>query len=225
MYLTRMKLNLSKRDTVRAMQSPNLIHGAVEQAFPGGRDRRLWRLDSLGGATYLLLLSREKPNLTNADAQFGDGRGWETRPYEPLLTRIAPGTHWRFRLTANPTCNEKPKGRGSRGKVHAHITPKFQEKWFLDKAKAYGMEVERNCFPAQGKSDDSQMEQTALLVTGSQWYRFYKEGNGKPISLLAVSYEGSLTVTNAELFRKALTEGIGRGKAYGMGLLTVAEEG
>ena len=40
--------------------------------------------------------------------------------------------------------------------------------------------------------------------------------------LLAVTYEGVLTVTDTELFCKALTEGIGRGKAYGMGLLTVA---
>ena len=40
--------------------------------------------------------------------------------------------------------------------------------------------------------------------------------------MLAVTYEGSLTVTDADLFRKALTEGIGREKAFGMGLLTIA---
>ena len=31
----------------------------------------------------------------------------------------------------------------------------------------------------------------------------------------------ALTVTDAELFKKLLTEGIGRGKAYGLGLMTV----
>ena len=41
------------------------------------------------------------------------------------------------------------------------------------------------------------------------------------VSLLAVTYEGVLRVTDAALFRRTLTEGIGRGKAYGMGLLTV----
>ena len=44
----------------------------------------------------------------------------------------------------------------------------------------------------------------------------------KPDLSAAVTYEGVLTVTDTELFCKALTEGIGRGKAYGMGLLTVA---
>ena len=39
--------------------------------------------------------------------------------------------------------------------------------------------------------------------------------------MLAVTYEGMLTVTDAELFRQALTQGIGREKAYGMGLLTI----
>lgn len=41
------------------------------------------------------------------------------------------------------------------------------------------------------------------------------------VSFLAVTYEGILQVTDAELFRKALTDGIGREKAYGMGMLTV----
>ena len=36
-----------------------------------------------------------------------------------------------------------------------------------------------------------------------------------------VTYEGLLTVTDAAKFREALTSGIGRGKAYGLGLLTV----
>jgi len=38
---------------------------------------------------------------------------------------------------------------------------------------------------------------------------------------MAVTYEGILTVTDKERFRKTLIEGIGREKAYGMGLLTV----
>ena len=210
-----MKLDTSKRDTMRALRSPNLIHGAVERAFPGGRDRRLWRLDSLGGEQYLLLLSGDEPDLASADAQFGDGGGWETLPYEPLLNRIVLGTRWHFRLTANPTVS-RAETPGKRGKIYAHITPKFQEKWFLDRAKNLGFAVE--------ESAENEGEK-ALMVTGSHWYRFCKEGRDSLVSLLAVSYEGTLIVTDAELFRKALTEGIGRGKAYGMGLLTVAREG
>ena len=224
MYLTRMKLDPSKRNTMLALRSPNMIHGAVEQAFSGGRERRLWRLDSLGGLPNLLLLSTDKPNLSNADVQFGTGDGWETLPYEPLLNRVTVGSRWHFRLTANPTFSE-PQGPGRRGKIHAHITPNCQEKWLLEQAESHGMEIEHKRFPRVEGVDDDQTEQIALLVTGSKWYRFFKEGKSAPVSLLAVSYEGILTVTDADLFRKTMTEGIGRGKAYGMGLLTVAREG
>ena len=49
----------------------------------------------------------------------------------------------------------------------------------------------------------------------------YKEEAGNRISFISVTYEGILTVSDKEMFVKALTEGIGREKAYGMGMLTV----
>lgn len=42
------------------------------------------------------------------------------------------------------------------------------------------------------------------------------------VKLLAVTYEGILTVTDADALRNALVNGIGREKAYGMGLMTLA---
>ncbi len=63
-----------------------------------------------------------------------------------------------------------------------------------------------------------------FTVVHSQWHIFRKNPSQETkVRLLAVTYEGVLTVTDTELFCKALTEGIGRGKAYGMGLLTVAK--
>ena len=58
------------------------------------------------------------------------------------------------------------------------------------------------------------------LVTEIKWYAFRKGGKNQ-VRMLAVTYEGLLTVTDAELFRQTLTQGIGREKAYGMGMLTV----
>lgn len=45
--------------------------------------------------------------------------------------------------------------------------------------------------------------------------------NGAQVKLLGVTCEGILTVTDADGFRAALVSGMGRDKAYGMGLLTV----
>ena len=71
MFLTRMELDESRRNTMRALASPNIIHGTIESAFPGPRERRLWRVDRLRGGFYLLLLSRTPPDLSAAMEQFG----------------------------------------------------------------------------------------------------------------------------------------------------------
>ncbi len=209
MYLTRMELDPGKRDTRRALVSPNLLHGAIESSFPGERERRLWRVDEFGGRYYLLLLSHQLPELSSAARQFGrDGeeQPWQTKCYDSLLERIREGSVWQFRLTANPTVSVKSSIRGERGKVNAHITPDHQMQWLLDRSLSHGFSIVPQ----------------ATLVIGSQWQRFYKGSQrSRPVSLLSVTYQGLLTVTDADLFRRTLERGIGRGRAYGMGLLTV----
>lgn len=71
MFLTRMELDASRRNTMKALASPNIIHGTIERAFPGPRERRLWRVDRISGNFYLLLLSRTPPDLSAAMEQFG----------------------------------------------------------------------------------------------------------------------------------------------------------
>ena len=104
MYLTQMLLDQKNRQTLAALASPSKFHGAIEAAFPGLRQRNLWRIDSRAGQKYLLLLSETPPDLTRAAAQFAPpGEHWQTKSYDPLLTRILPGSCWQFRLCANPT--------------------------------------------------------------------------------------------------------------------------
>lgn len=207
MYLSRIKLNPALRKTAIAMMRPSLFHGGVESAFSGERKRRLWRLDTLQNETYLLLLSDEFPDLTGFAEQFGFAGTYATKDYTPLLARIAEGSVWRFRLTANPTIAKACTGRGSRGKVYAHITEAFQAQWLLRQANSHGFALNEDDF----------------MVTQSRWYQFYKRaGKDSPrVTLLSVTYEGILTVTDAERFRETLCQGIGREKSYGMGLLTV----
>lgn len=210
MYLTRMYLDVARRDTMRALQLPNLIHGAVESAFTGERRRNLWRIDRLGGRYCLLILSEEKPELSAAARQFGDENespAWETRDYSPLLDRVAAGGRWRFKLCANPViCKSEYKPeKGGRGKVCALVGAEGQRKWLLDRAQSYGFSVEPQEFG----------------ITRIDRQSFQKGASRRRVSLLAVTYEGLLTVTDERLFRQSLCEGIGRGKAYGAGMLTI----
>ncbi|MGC5410083.1 type I-E CRISPR-associated protein Cas6/Cse3/CasE, partial [Streptomyces sp. DT225] len=50
-------------------------------------------------------------------------------------------------------------------------------------------------------------------------------GEGKRagrVSIVTVTFDGHLEVTDPAVFRRALMQGIGKAKAYGCGLLTLA---
>ena len=204
MYLSRIELDMKKRDAMKALNNPNMIHGAVASAFAEEDDRVLWRIDRIGDKAYLLIASPANADLSHAAWQFGTGR-WDTADYQPLLDRIENGGIFRFRLVANPTISVSSEARNGRGMRYAHISTQYQEKWLLDRCEKNGFYTDLSAFG----------------VVGSKWYSFKKRGEGPPVRLLAVAYEGILKVTNSEKLKKSLVSGIGRGKAYGMGLMTV----
>lgn len=175
----------------------------------GFRPVREWRLDSLNGKLYLLLLSEELPDLTGLCAQFGTGAAPETHRYEPLLERVTPGSCWQFRLTANPTRTRKdPADPLARGALKPCYLEAEQEQWLLEQAGKHGFALTEGAFQ----------------VTRKQTCHFRKNGK-RPVTLLAVTYEGILQVTDPEAFREMLCQGIGRGKAYGLGLMTILHGG
>ena len=146
MYLSRVSLDLHKRATMIALANPQRFHGAVEQAFPGERRRRLWRLDPLGGKLYLMILSEDAPDLSGIEEQFGSGEPGETKSYDPLLERILPDSVWRFRLTANPTVSSASssgtfRARQGAGPCHAGISRRLasgarRKAWILPEKPA-----------------------------------------------------------------------------------------
>ncbi len=206
MYLSRIKLNTTLSKTMSAMVSPNLIHGAIESCDKDGRTRKLWRIDSLRGEEYLLVLTENRLDFTPLTEQFGYIGDFESRCYDGFLEKITDGSKWQFRLKANPVIHQKSND-GKRGKILAHITPTHQEEWLRKQSSKYGFAL-----------NDGEW-----LVTASRWYMFKKNrSEHSKVKILAVTYEGILTVIDAELFRKALVGGIGREKAFGLGMLTVA---
>lgn len=207
MYLSRVYLDLSNRNTLRAVNSRSVLHGAVEAALTNDRSRKLWRIDSLGGELYLMILSNQKPDLSVIASQFGDiHRAGETREYDGLLGRIKKGDIWQFRLTANPVKTDNVKQ--GQGKKRAVTIVDLQKQWLMDRA-------EKNGFCLSKESFD---------VVQNKWCRFFKKQD-RIVTLLSVTFEGLLEVTDEELFRNMLANGIGRGKAYGMGLMTIMRPG
>ncbi len=214
MYLSRIALNTRRKSTMVALTSPQKIHGAVESSFPSATEkvgRNLWRIDRLGNDLYLLVLSGRKPDFSHIVEQFGwpgSEQGWESKDYTQLLDRIKAGQYWKFRLRANPVHSVKRSddldNQRKRGKVYAHVTVEQQEKWLLDRASKYGFNLQKGSF----------------IVVQQEIKKFWRQG--KPVTLGIATFEGILQVKDADLFRQTLTKGIGRAKAYGCGLLTIA---
>jgi len=208
MYLSRIALDLNRRETMKALAQPSMLHGAVENCFNGERERKLWRLDNLNGEQYILILSGNIPDLNTIQNQFGyksEKDGWEIKNYLNLLNRLETGQNWRFRLCANPV-RSMMEGDSKRGKIYPHITMKHQKNWLFDRADKHGFHLEYEKF----------------TVTRSERLQFRKNNNNiKKISLSVVDFEGVLTITDVACFKQTLINGVGRAKAYGCGLLTV----
>ncbi|MDR1158671.1 MAG: type I-E CRISPR-associated protein Cas6/Cse3/CasE [Oscillospiraceae bacterium] len=203
MYISRIELDATRRETLRALASPSVLHGALERCFDGERRHPLWRIDMLCGKVYLLIVSAVPPNLLSIKRQFclPESAG-ETRDYTPVLTRIHEDDAMRFRLLANPVHRFIENGVK---KIVAHQTPEHQRGWLRSKAQKCGFSLQDGAFDAVSEG----------------WKRFRK-ADGSFVEIKTVAFEGVLTVTDATILRDALTDGIGRAKAYGCGLLTLA---
>lgn len=207
MILTRIQLNLSSPITLKALANREVFHAALQRSRQTTDDGRLlWRIDELHHSYYLLATSHKPLNTELLENQFGaPGIKAEQKDYNTLLNRIAPGSVWRFKLVANPTFSAPKKEGEIRGKKKPCFTEKHQLNWLL-------VQSEKNGFEIIGDSAKV-MKSIPVFVR--------KRGKKTQIQLQEVTYQGVLKVKDVELFKNALTKGIGREKAYGMGLLTI----
>jgi CRISPR system Cascade subunit CasE len=215
MYLTRMALNGTRRQARHLLSSPQNLHAAVLGGFADSTvtedGRVLWRLDARPPHKLLLyVVSPQAPDFTHIVEQAGwpTTETWQTREYVPFLNRLQKGQRWHFRITANPTRSTWVEGE--RGKVQGHVTPDQQQEWLQDRADRNGFELST----CQG----SQEPDVAVMGRESQAFR---RGSGK-VTISTATFEGNLVVAEPDEFRRALTHGIGRAKAYGCGLMTLA---
>ena len=64
MYLSRMELCPYIEKTAVALERLSLLHAAIECSFSEKQERNLWRIDQVEGRLYVLIVSRQKPDLT-----------------------------------------------------------------------------------------------------------------------------------------------------------------
>lgn len=193
-------------------RDPYAVHQALWKAFQGETRPFLYRADvvrSEGGPRLKALVQ----SAVAADWSSLGAALEEAEQVERVL-RIADGQVLRFLLRANPTISRKDRGepkfrglgseafRAERGRRVALFDETARLAWLTRKA-----------------------EQTGFAVLG------VRTSNAKPWTWArgdrsarfdGVDFEGTLRVVDANRLRDALIAGLGAGKAFGFGLLSLA---
>jgi len=141
-----------------------------------------------------------------------------TKEYNPV---IDVGMTFGFSLRANPVVAHKIEGRKNNSRRDVLLVAKAQakeqgvepllpmdlaaKKWLLQRTENAGFSVEAD----------------QLLHDGHIMQKFSKKGAKAPITISMLDYDGLLTVTDVDLFRKTLFEGIGRARGFGCGMMMI----
>ncbi|MFC4564846.1 type I-E CRISPR-associated protein Cas6/Cse3/CasE [Nocardiopsis mangrovi] len=221
-YLSRLPVNTAsrafRRDFADVQQMHRTLMSVLPEVVTGEPARRehrlLWRIDPTDTGYALLVQTLTPPVWDRLPEGYLAGEA-QTRSMDGALKAIAPGRALAMRLIANPTriVRDPSAPKEERGKRVPLRDPEQQLGWLARKGEQHGFVV-----PAGA---DGAM---AVNVTPCPPVVGYK-GDGRrrdKITISAVRYDGRLVVTDADAFTEAVRSGIGRAKAYGCGLVSLA---
>ncbi|MFF8367073.1 type I-E CRISPR-associated protein Cas6/Cse3/CasE [Rhodococcus erythropolis] len=211
LWLTRIVPSPHSRHARRDLGDAVSLHKRLMSLFPdnAGTDPRatfgvLHRIEDAPTGPYILLQSHHRPNLDNLPEHYGKTA---LRELTPLLSTLSTGTRIHFRCTANPV--RKP-GATTRALYNLPAVVPLHgahaDEWWLRQADTAGLKI---------LSLHSQPLDTATGVRG-------RNGDQQHIRHARTRFDGTAAVIDPDQLRTKITEGIGRGKAYGCGLLTIA---
>lgn len=166
-------------------------------------------LDRKNSRVLLYVQSRVQPNWEHikGDSLVQDGvANPAVKSVAKAYSEIGKGQRLRFRLRANPTRKIDTKSAEDGGRRNGRRVPlqnlEKQIEWMARKADQHGFALEHVTIAAAGAGE-------------------YVRSRIKGSTFQGVLFEGQLVVREPEIFKEALASGIGPGKAFGFGLLSV----
>jgi len=118
---------------------------------------------------------------------------------KPISTDFANHDEYAFEIIINPV-----KRNNATGKIISIRGRDEIEQWFIERAAdAYGFKV---------NATSIQIEQMSVQTF---------EKSGQTVTHGSATIKGQLTVIDRNLFIKSFTQGLGRGKSFGFGLLQI----
>lgn len=250
-FLSRLILNPRSRDVRRDLGDCHALHCTILKAFPpvnGETEAKareqfgvLYRLDidQRKGRAVLLAQSLVEPDWSSLPADYFLKSEDEANPVCKSVSEsyghLREGMRLMFRLRANPTrkidTKTKEDGRRRHGKRVDIRGEEAQLEWLRRKITVAGCRLAA----AQIRPDVSNVL-TAPEGRMLGWRRQGSSGQAgtktldastqkRRLTFGSVLFEGELEVTDADTLRATLINGIGTGKAYGFGLLSIASSG
>ena len=241
LYLTKMVLNPQSRRVWDDLGNLQNMHRMVSKAFPAvendeaalHHERKtprnefnlLHRLDfdAQNGKTVLFVQSAIKPDWNFLQTDYAVQI--ECRTVHEQYANIENGMRLLFRLCANPT-----KRVGKSDKLAAEKYKPSDEKKIRRRVELRTDEEKIGWLKRKGEDAGFQLTNVQIkeavenAVVHSSSKQFGRRGRDeKKMTFGAVIFEGVLQVTDAQKFRESLKTGIGTGKAYGFGLMSVAK--
>ncbi len=217
MYLSRLILNPRSRRVQSELAAPYEMHRSLsrsfERALTEGTERFLFRVDRDRQARLnLILQSRTEPDWSWLRDQGAAGYllsiGEDNPACKSVDLRLSRGEALAFRLRANPT---KRLPIGTKGKRVGLYAEEEQVQWLERKGRSAGFEV------LGVRIGEDQ------FITGTIHRR--EDNVAHRAKLLSVTFDGMLSVVDPEALQQAVLAGIGSGKAFGCGLLSLAPAG
>ncbi len=207
MFLSKLVLNERNRQVQYDLGNAHKLHQKIMHAFPDEADqhgdnwspRQEWNIlfRQEPDSSVILVQSDIEPNWTVLPDNYLSDNAIGTKPFNPTMEMLEKRGSFQFRLKANPSKRDKETGK---------TVGFFKQQDQLDWLKRQG---DRCGFKPHG-----------VTVIPSPNV-FGKKTGAKPIQIKTVLYQGILQVTDSTAFLSALQQGIGRGKSYGCGLLSI----
>ncbi|MGW4824743.1 type I-E CRISPR-associated protein Cas6/Cse3/CasE [Streptomyces sp. NPDC004227] len=205
--IARIHLNPHNRDVQRDLRDATQMHRTVMRMAsqdlgnsPRHQAGLLYRLDETETTSTLLV---QGTHLEPALLPQGYGHA-EVKSLAPMFSALRKGLAIRYRITLNPAKRERLtlEEKGKRGRI-VPLSGMDADQWWLRRAAEAGLQLH--------------------VLTPTSLAPVRPRGKqAPPMRHSLIRYDGTATVTDPTALTQAVLAGIGRGKPYGAGLLSLA---
>lgn len=212
MYLTHLQLPLAHRAVQKLISNPYSMHQFLMSGLPFPAGRALYRIEPLSNdakSAIVLVQTQQEPKWLVE--RIPPNSKVATKAVGAAFETLCNGQRLRFRLRANPTKKQKCEGK-DQGRRVALVHEEDQLKWLARKGETCGFELAEN----------SESKTPACVIRDDKELIAHKPGGAPPLTYRSVLFEGTLKIRDVKAFRNTLFAGMGSGKAFGFGLLSVA---